>query len=259
MVQLFAQLRQEKRFGECVDLFSDDGKWHTLYGNTIIGKQELKDWMEREHKDGRQNLIEGEWVSEGQDFKRELKVLFPNGGTHTVFQTLKFSNGKIAEVVVKPKFEAHVVVLQFAEARNKNDDEAALALMSDEVTWITYENYRVQGKHRVRELLLDMKKINENRQGLSDFEKRDENVLEHDGRFERTVLIEQPDGEKTRSTQTIVVQDLKIVTINVVSKEHMIKGKWAEVTAQESGRRKMPTIASTNEDQPQCKACCTAM
>jgi len=183
--------------------------------------------MDREKEKGRKNLTEGAWKKDGDAYSRQLTTKFPRGGLHEVIQSVRISEGKIVEVRITPKWKAHAVVIEFAVAREKGDDQAALAEMAANVEWRTWDNVEVKGKDKVAELMGQQREHNEKREGTSDFEALGD-ITDELGLFERAMEIQRSDGIKVQSTQTIRVRGnpLKIDEVYVHPEVEMQDGQW---------------------------------
>merc|ERR1719422_80505 len=204
--------------------------------------------MQTEHQAGRRNIDQGAWERHPKlpsHYIRDMKVTFSSKATHIVVQTIKVVKGLIQSIGVKPKYPALGVALAFAQARSDQDDQAALAQMSEKVEWKAWDGFHVEGKEGLRKLFQEQKG-REMRQGRTEFEAAA--VDEHGGVFERLLDIERIDGIKVRTTQRIFVKGElteqaplklpdgkikpiwdfvpKIVEVHVLTTEEFVDGKW---------------------------------
>jgi len=234
----FATHRRSGDNARAASWLSKDAEWTTLYEDTIKGKDEIQKWLEEEVQHGRRNVEEGQWIpafaGSVDSFKRDLTVHFPNGSTHQVIQKVSLQGRRISKIRVEPVHEAHRVVLTFALARKRGDDEAAIRLMSDDVLWRTFDDFSIKGKQEVRQLLQKQRQRQEKRVGMSDFEAIPP-ITEKGGEFSRKMQIERPDGVKIRTAQTLKVAMakgvLRITQIHVHSEEMLRDGQWVECPA----------------------------
>jgi hypothetical protein len=257
----YGKLRASGKNEEAIALFHDDAKWVTLYKTALNGKSEIQMWMDREKEKGRANLQEGSWAEDGPVYSRALSTQFPRGGLHEVVQSVAIEKGLIKMVEIKPKWKAHQVVIDFAIAREKDNDKTALDFMDTNVTWKTWDNVEITGKEEVEKLMALQRQHGEKREGLSDFEALGD--VTHDyAMFERSLEIQRPDGVKVRSTQTLTVRGdpLKIVEVYVHPEEEMKDGNWGTPLLRERSqqynapnRAAGQTAADPNKDKaPKC-------
>merc|ERR1719422_141433 len=163
--------------------------------------------MQTEHQAGRRNIDQGAWERHpklASHYVRDMTVTFSSKATHTVVQTIKVVKGLIQSIGVKPKYPALGVALAFAGARSAQDDEAALAQMSEKVEWKAWDGFHVEGKEGVRKLFREMKGREVSRRSRTEFEAAV--VNEQGGVFERLLDIERVDGIKVRTTHRIYVR-----------------------------------------------------
>ncbi|CAK0873900.1 unnamed protein product [Prorocentrum cordatum] len=202
LLERYSMLRAEGRFEEATSMFSKDARWVTLYKTSLEGSEEIGRWMNREKEKGRANLTEGQWHVDGDKYSRELTTKFPRGGLHEVIQSAVISRGCIKEVSITPKWQAHALVIDFALARERGDDQAALDKMAPNVVWKTWDNAEIAGKAAVSELMAEQRRHGERRDGTSDFEALGE-VSDELGIFERAMDIQRSDGVRVCGTQTL--------------------------------------------------------
>jgi hypothetical protein len=253
VLEEFARLRTSDEFAgldEVVALMAEDVAWSTLYGDIIKGRKDIKVWMETESQAGRKNIDFGPWSNDNAPdrWKRDMKVTFTSKATHDVVQTVTMAQGLIQKVVMKPKYPALGVALAFADARTKQDDEAALEQMSEKVEWKAWDGFHVEGKEGVRKLFHEQKGREVVRQGRTEFEAA--TVNEQVGIFERILDIERVDGIKVRTKQKLFIKGEltelepvnfgngnikpiwgvlpKIYEVHVLTTEELIEGKWVK-------------------------------
>jgi len=227
LLERYSMLRAEGRFEEATSMFSKDARWVTLYKTSLEGSEEIGRWMNREKEKGRANLTEGQWHVDGDKYSRELTTKFPRGGLHEVIQSAVISRGCIKEVSITPKWQAHALVIDFALARERGDDQAALDKMAPNVVWKTWDNAEIAGKAAVSELMAEQRRHGERRDGTSDFEALGE-VSDELGIFERAMDIQRSDGVRVCGTQTLTVRGnpLKITEVYVHPETEMKDGQW---------------------------------
>lgn len=257
LLNQYADMKKAYDHAGCCELLAESAVWRTLYSEEVAGRSAIEEWMQREASMGRRNHNEEPWVMsevEPLKFKRGMKVTFPSKATHEVVQTATVQDGQITHIEMKAKYPALSCAIAFAQARASQDDDAALAQMSESIVWKAWDGHEVRGKDAVRRLFREQKGREVKRSGTSEFEAAQ--VNEAGGCFERELMIERVDGIKVKTKQQLYVMgelgekapvDIregnrrqcwgmvpKIVQVRVLTTEELVDGVWVKCESVET-------------------------